>query len=1108
VGTGLFVYTSNRLEELAEALATVLDREPLPPLATETVLVPSQGLARWLRQQLARRFDVAAGLALPFPGAWLRQLDRTAAADPFDDEVLRLRVWRLLGAPAARTRFAAAAEYCADDPDQQKRWQLANRLARTLDDYQLYRPELLERWAAGDDVNALGPDAAWQAALWRELRHDAGIAPAAPASPPRGRRSRPAPAGPLLFPELAAPPPPADTSLRVRRLRQLFADRARTLAVVPHRVSVFGAGTLPPAVLDLLGALAAHVEVHLFVPAPTALYTGDARERDADGNSLFLRLCTEAREFADLVADLCERLGARARATFDLAAMARRAPVAAAAPLLPRLQQDLAELRARRPGGDGDDAPLPLDPDDRSLRVHVCHSPQRELEVVRDQLLAAFRDDPTLEPHDVLVLVPDIAAYAPFAHAVFGPVREHLPFHVADKSPAADLPLCAALLAVLQLAQQRLEVHDVLHLLEQPAVQQRFSIFAADLPVLRARCEQAGIRWGLDGTARERQFGVPAFDDNAWRPGLHRLLLGVATGAVDELVDGVLPAAGATASGEPLLARFVCFAETLFAQLAGLLQPQPPAQWADRLDGVLAALFAPTSAEDRQALELVRSTLARLRAHAAAAKCTEPMHRGVLASWLEDALGNAPGARGFLAGAVTVAALLPMRAVPVRRLFVCGLDDASFPRRDRPVPFDLIAAHRRPGDRSVRLDDRQMFVDVLLAARETLHLSYVGRSQKDNSVCAPSPVLDELLAHVDRACVLPDGRPARAHVVVEHPLQPWSPRYRDGSDPRLFTFARADLEPDAAGLVESPWCAGALVVPAELRANELSLAQLEEFWNHPSRFFLKRVANVSLRRPDDPDDPTEPFVLDSLRRWQLQNELVQRSLRGLAPRADPFAHARATGTLPVGARGVLAYADAQAETDGFLARLRAHGPMAPRAIDVEVAGVRVCGEVDVAANHVVFHRVSGDGAKHRLRAWIRHVFASAMRHRDARPWPEATVWVSRKRDIRFAELGGDEALHHAATLVEGYRQGLASPLPMLTTASCAYGRALRDGKNPDACRRIAATAYAGRDVDWPDGDEGDPDVALCWRGRDPLADPGFPAWAERLWLPIHARSDK
>jgi exonuclease V gamma subunit len=136
------------------------------------------------------------------------------------------------------------------------------------------------------------------------------------------------------------------------------------------------------------------------------------------------------------------------------------------------------------------------------------------------------------------------------------------------------------------------------------------------------------------------------------------------------------------------------------------------------------------------------------------------------------------------------------------------------------------------------------------------------------------------------------------------------------------------------------------------------------------------------------------------------------------------------------------------------------------------------------------------------------VFASVMRHRDDRRWPETTVWVARQRNLGFAELTRQQALQHATTLLDGYREGLASPLPMLMAASCAFGKALHDGKDAHVCARAARAAYEKNDADRvPPGDRYDPDVALCWRGRQPLDDPRFAAWAERLWQPIFARSD-
>ena len=119
---------------------------------------------------------------------------------------------------------------------------------------------------------------------------------------------------------------------------------------------------------------------------------------------------------------------------------------------------------------------------DGSIRFHVAHSPQREVEVLHDQLLAAFADDPTLRARDVIVMVPDIAAYAPHVQAVFGLAdrddARHISFTIADQGQRRHDPLLGAVEHLLRLPDSRIAVTDVLDLLDVPAVRGRFGIGA------------------------------------------------------------------------------------------------------------------------------------------------------------------------------------------------------------------------------------------------------------------------------------------------------------------------------------------------------------------------------------------------------------------------------------------------------------------------------------------------------------------------------------------------------------------------------------------------------------------------------------------------------
>ena len=139
-------------------------------------------------------------------------------------------------------------------------------------------------------------------------------------------------------------------------------------------------------------------------------------------------------------------------------------------------------------------------------------APQREVEVLHDRLLAWFDADPALSPRDVMVMVPDMATFAPHIQAVFGRFAagqaRHIPYSVADTTPRQS-PLVQALEQLLSLPASRVSLADWLGLFEVAAVRQRFGVSEADVAQLHDWLAVAGVRWGLDASHR-MAWGVPA----------------------------------------------------------------------------------------------------------------------------------------------------------------------------------------------------------------------------------------------------------------------------------------------------------------------------------------------------------------------------------------------------------------------------------------------------------------------------------------------------------------------------------------------------------------------------------------------------------------------
>lgn len=290
----------------------------------------------------------------------------------------------------------------------------------------------------------------------------------------------------------------------------------------------------------------------------------------------------------------------------------------------------------------------------------------------------------------------------------------------------------------------------------------------------------------------------------------------------------------------------------------------------------------------------------------------QPLPLTIVKDVLLDGLDEGGLNQRFLAGKVNFATLMPMRAIPFRRVCLLGMNDGDYPRSRPPVDFDLMAEDYRPGDRSRREDDRYLFLEALLSAREQLYISWVGRSIRDDSERPPSVLVGQLRDHLDGLWHWSgDGDiPVSQVLTTEHPLQPFSRDYFPQAnsitgDPAsaakpvaevlragtLFTYER---EWRAAHGGELP---GAEQAPLPYQEPEepITLSELAQFLKKPIDTFYQRRLQVRFDAVDDDDTDNENFDLTGLDRWRLDNELIQDSV--LKAGSEPELHDRLELTL-------------------------------------------------------------------------------------------------------------------------------------------------------------------------------------------------------------------
>ncbi len=1102
------VHRAPRADQLADGLAVLL-RDPLPdPFTQELVLVPAKGIERWLSQRLSHRLGhapgredgVCAGVRFRSPHSLVAELTGARDDDPWAPDAM---VWPLLSvvdASVGESWCAALGRHLGHDQsgeeaDQRRgrRYSVARRLAGLFASYAVQRPGLLDDWeagGAGDGTGAALPDdLAWQPELWRRIVAEVG-------RPSPGRRHR------------------ATLS------RILEAPEALDL---PARLSLFGHTRIPVTEVALLEALGARRDVHLWLPHPSQQLWDDLAglagvvpraEDDSHeqvGHPLLAALGRDLRE-------LQRTIGSATTSTDPLPQLGSpEAPT-----LLQRLQGDIAANavpdRADRSLRDGD----------RSVQVHACHGPARQVEVLREVLLGLLADDPTLEPRDILVMCPDIEAYAPLITAAFGMAgigaeasEGHHPGHqlrvmLADRSLTQTNPLLGVVGQLLAIAGGRAEGSRILDLLAADPVRRRFGFSENDLETITGWVDKAGIRWSFDQQHRS-EFGLQDYVQNTWRFGLDRILAGVAVSDDAERFFGTtLPLDDVASTNIEVAGRLAEFIDRLQRVTDGLSGEHPVNHWLETIGEGIEQLTAVGRGDEWQLGQLHRE-LAALGTDATVTGLE--LRLPDVRALMQERLAGRPTRANFRTGTLTVCTMTPMRSVPHRVVCLLGVDDGVFPRAGAVDGDDVLARRPLTGERDLRSEDRQLMLDAIVAARETLVVTYTGATETTGISRPPAVPLQELLDALDRTV---EG--GAGHVWRKHPLQAFDPSNLEQDAPFSFdTQSLRGAQAAARPRVPVPQIREQ-VLPR--RAGDVELEELVAFFKNPVKEFLRKRLDVSF--VDEGEEALDgiPVELDGLQSWGVGDRLLHDLLAGRSPQAALDKEWR-RGVLPPGRLGWRLATDllAQATPVAELADTLRAGRRA-EALDVSVdlgSGRLLTGTVtDVYGERLVRAGFSRVGPKHWLDAWVPLLALGASR--PGRAFSAGSVGrgaKGRRGDpdqptARAVWSVPEEAAALLAELVAIYDAGLCEPLPLPLKTGHEWGLKHRSPK----VARAKAAEFKWRTNKFP-GEDADPEQVMVWgRGCTLEAllahaprpgeeiegeDTRLGALARRLWVPMIER---
>ena len=1164
----LYLVQSNRMESLAALLAEEL-KSPLDAvsiLESEQILVQSPGMSTWLRLAIAQHNQIAAALEFPLPSSFIWQLCHTLLPDvpkenAYTKPAMTWKLMELLPSLINEPVFAPLAHYLCDDPiiddgkatHSLKLFQLCGQIADIFDQYLVYRPDWILAWEANEPLlppnnDKLAEAQAWQPVLWRALIN-------------------------YNNQQLAQ-----STYHRANLHQALFdtlQDANCPLDGLPKRLFVFGISSMAPQTLQVLYFLAKRIDVVMLNLSPCQHYWGDIVDprlrarmalQYADkqqlsmdwedklevGNPLLANNGKMGRELLDLILELPEE-----DTNFNFECYLDPGTET----LLHGVQHDILELSTRGESL-GPDADLYLSLDDRrvlspfddSITLKSCHSPLREIETLHDHLLALLSQSTNdIAARDIVVMMPDVAAYAPYIDAVFAAKTgaHYIPYAIADRGAAQESPLISSFLTLLTINQSRFALTEILSILEVPAVLRRFELSDDEFAIIRQWLDQAGVRWGRDAEGRRAQQ-LPPFEQNSWAFGIKRLILGYSFSDQSAIYQENLALDGIEGQAAQALGKLLNFIEAIDAFSNALQRNCPLDVRTAQLQELVDEFYCCDDEELTQVQE-IRSAISRLNDELGEAKYSSDLDIKVLQNWFVSHLSESRVGQRYLAGSVNFCTLMPMRSIPFKVVCLLGMNDGVYPRVQHPVGFDLVAQFGpRKGDRSRRLDDRYLFLEALLSAREQLYISYIGHSERDNSERIPSMLVSELVEYC-QLCYLPQAlndaaqtvtsavekiqqiekieQAIFAQLVSEQPLQPFDERLYHASiaslnGPRLQQSYNPQWCPVSIDTSTLPKNAGAspraqfihqafivdpLSIDRDSIDHELELSALIRFFRNPAQFFFNRSLKLDLGLNIQADDNDEPFSLNPLSRYQLQALLIDDAIKAGEDQPDEtlLHKLKLAGQLPLKPFDDLLLNQYLHDIKPLIGRANYLKGEQTHSIEIDIAlsdrqTTQLVGRIDaISAKGLVNYRPGTANARDLIRVYLRHLCLCAMQENSAITTKHSFIGTqpSYLLDIghfhAFAPISATEAVKQLTVWADYFHQGQSKPLMFIPRTAMAYVEA--EGSHQD---KLIDAQQQWLDEQGAIGEGLEPHYQRLYRFPDDFSETQFGLLAQTLLEPL------
>lgn len=932
---------SNDINALADALIRDIDRQSTDIFSPVSIVTQTRGMNSWLKYRMAEKLGVAANLSFMTPEDIVYEVYKILGGN-YRNKISRRDVdwliFSILSEDEFKERFPErAGYYCSENGiDTMKQWELAAKMADLFDQYQIYRSKTVVEWNQ-KDLSAIDPKFQWQAYLWKTMS------------------------------EKAEDKLIDFTAIKKEILEKLkIPENQKAIRQKLPTLFLFGLSIVTNYHLEILHELSQYIDIHWYIsnPAPECYWFEDESEEKV----FLLKMKEEKVNHITIGHPLLTDWGKVVQNTFRLLTRHDKFINAIVdeeiydfdhSTLLSSFQHTIQKNQIEYPV-----LPASLF-DDGTITITSNYSKRREVETVYNYILNAIETERfgEIQDREIIVMVTDINGYAPYIRAVMDNAPHKFRYNIADEALSNGDTLVTALVALLEFDGGLFGAEEVLGLLSYKYIREKFGI--KDLDLIQNVVVKANIRFGM-----ENDYDDPKDDTYlvSWRYGLEKILHGICM-PDEQKVENEKPfytvETTDTVAGILEISSFLDFYDALVTHVKARNTPKTLQDWSRFIEQVKEDMFA--IPDDEKNEDYVKQIDQLIKFENLDDALIGKIPFDVFNKRFLSGLKNETTATRFMSRGITFCSPLPFRSLPFKMVCMLGLNYDAFPRLEHHPEFNLIASKRELGDRNIKENDKHLFLESILSARNALYLSYIGRSIKDNKPIPPSILIDELLDYLQ---IKNRDVDVREKLVSEHPFYSFSTKYNKGKDnllPNYFIRPAKDW----------PISIDSEKVLPEIK--EFDIYTVWKFYEKNIHYYYNDVLGVYFEREEGEIEDAENFELDNLEQWKVRNSLLNTSLENDSELIEEKLYL--SGQLPLNNVGRSYIEETKGTIEPLIKAFKTDFPneIEPQTlnIDLEMNEIRFTGEIkNVFNNQIVgFNHGSSGSEKRRAKLAFQYLFA-------------------------------------------------------------------------------------------------------------------------------------